>query len=116
MSLKDKLSAYLDRPTLVPTTFVGEQVFIKPWNELEKKAWATKSQELVKSDDVLVRCHAIVACLSDADGHLVYREDEAEKVARFPSNEIGRLFHEIIEVQSEPDFETLKKSSAATTN
>lgn len=105
MNLKDKLFAKLDKPTLTPCEFAGETVYIRAWSEREKIEWALSMKELTSEEkqDVWVRCRAIAWSVADADGHLLFKPSEYERVADFPSSEITKLFDAVIQVQVEPD-------------
>jgi hypothetical protein len=103
MSVRDKLFAKRTEAKLTPTTFAGVECFIKAWSEREKIDWAVYCKSISDQGDVsdnFIRCRAIAWSLADESGKLIFNRDEVEAIADFPSDEIERLFNEVIAVQA----------------
>lgn len=105
MSLKEKLFAKLDKPQLTPCTFMGEELYLRHWSERDKIEWAQffRNLEAEKKTDEYVRCRAIAKSLCDSEGHLIFAADEHERIAAFPSIEIGPVFDQIAALIKEPE-------------
>jgi hypothetical protein len=111
VNLKERLYAKLDKPPVTETTFAGEKVFIKHWSERDVIEWTVliKSFTDEQKQDNYVRCRAIAHSLSDADGHLIFRTDELDRISEFPSHEVSRVFDEIMACVN-ADAEDAKKN------
>lgn len=109
--LKTKLFA--KQPTLVPYTFLGEQVYIKRWSEREKIEWSLHIKELQKDDatDLYIRCRGLAWGLFDASGKPIFDRSDFEQIANFDAADIGKAFDAIIAQQQEPDDSKKKDST-----